>query len=302
MNARGRACLRGRREVIASAPDQVIALRLGADAPGAVSFSATFDSPQRTTTASPDAATVALEGISADQEGVPGSVKFLALARAIAHGGSVTGADGRLTVSGADSVTLLISIGTGYVDYEDVSGDYKGIAWKHLRDAERSSYEKVRARHVADYQKLFRRTTLDLGRTDAADLATDTRIEQHASTDDPQFAALLFQYGRYLLISSSRPGTQPANLQGIWNQDMAPAFDSKFTLNINLEMNYWPAGPTNLAECFLPVFDMVEDLTVTGARTAKVQYGAGGWIAHHNTDGWRAPSVVDGSFWGMWQS
>jgi alpha-L-fucosidase 2 len=290
------------REVIASAPDQVIALRLGADAPGAVSFSATFDSPQRTTTASPDAATVALDGISADQEGVPGSVKFLALARAIAQGGSVTSADGKLTVSGADSVTLLISIGTGYVDYEDVSGDYKGIAWKHLRDAERSSYEKVRARHVADYQKLFRRTTLDLGRTDAADLATDTRIEQHASADDPQFAALLFQYGRYLLISSSRPGTQPANLQGIWNDQMNPPWDSKYTLNANLPMNYWPAGTTNLVECYRPVFDLIDGLTRTGARTAKAQYDAGGWVTHHNTDAWRGSSVVDAAFWGMWQT
>src|ERR671923_165799 len=283
MNARGRACLRGRREVIASAPDQVIALRLGADAPGAVSFSATFDSPQRTTTASPDAATVALDGISADQEGVPGSVKFLALARASAHGGSVTGADGKLTVSGADSVTLLISIGTGYVDYEDVSGDYKGIAWKHLRDAERSSYEELRARHVADYQKLFRRTTLDLGRTDAADLATDTRIEQHASTDDPQFAALLSQYGRYLLISSSRPGTQPANLQGIWNDQMNPPWDSKYTLNANLLMNYWPAEVTNLSECHEPLFDLIDDVADSGRKTAQVQYGCRGWVLHHNT-------------------
>ena len=128
------------------------------------------------------------------------------------------------------------------------------------------------------------------------------RIAQHASVNDPQFSALLFQYGRYLLISSSRPGTQPANLQGIWNDQMAPSWDSKYTINANLPMNYWPADTTNLAECFLPVFDMIKDLTVTGARTAQVQYGAGGWVTHHNTDAWRGTSVVDGALWGMWQT
>ncbi|HEU5155829.1 MAG TPA: glycoside hydrolase N-terminal domain-containing protein [Streptosporangiaceae bacterium] len=288
------------REVIASAPDQVIAIRLTADKPAAITFTAAFDGPQRTTTTSPDGATIAMDGISGDFEGILGSVRFLALARAVADGGGVSSDGGTLRISGADSVTLLISIGTSYVNYHDVSGDYEAIAWGHLRAA--PSYAKIAKRHVADYRKLFARTSLDLGRTAAADQPTDARIERYATADDPQLAALLFQYGRYLLISSSRPGTQPANLQGIWNQDMAPAFDSKFTLNINLEMNYWPAGPTNLAECFLPVFSMIEDLTVTGARTAKVQYGAGGWVAHHNTDGWRAASVVDGSFWGMWQT
>ena len=119
------------------------------------------------------------------------------------------------------------------------------------------------------------------------------RIAQHASGNDPQFSVLLFQFGRYLLISSSRPGTQPANLQGIWNDSLSPSWDSKYTLNVNLPMNYWPADTTNLAECYEPVFDMIRDLTVTGARTAQVQYGAGGWVTHHNTDAWRGSSVVD---------
>jgi alpha-L-fucosidase 2 len=155
---------------------------------------------------------------------------------------------------------------------------------------------------VADYGALFNRVTIDLGRTAAADQTTDVRIAQHAGVDDPQFSALLFQYGRYLLISSSRPGSQPANLQGIWNDQMAPAWDSKYTINANLPMNYWPVDTTNLAECFLPVVDMIKDLTVTGARTAQVQYGAGGWVTHHNTDAWRGTSVVDGALWGMWQT
>jgi alpha-L-fucosidase 2 len=155
---------------------------------------------------------------------------------------------------------------------------------------------------VADHQRLFGRVTIDLGRTAAADQPTDVRIAQHAATADPQFAALLFQFGRYLLISSSRPGTQPANLQGIWNDQMNPPWGSKYTLNANLPMNYWPADTANLSECFLPVFDMIKDLAVTGARTAQVQYGAGGWVAHHNTDAWRGTSVVDGALWGMWQT
>ena len=171
-----------------------------------------------------------------------------------------------------------------------------------MRNAERRRYDKLRARQAEDYQRLFRRTTLDVGRTPAAELTTDVRIAQHSGADDPQFAELLFQYGRYLLISSSRPGTQPANLQGLWNDLMNPSWDSKYTVNVNLPMNYWPAGPTNLAECTEPVLEMIEDLTVSGARTAQAQYGATGWVTHHNTDAWRGTSVVDGAFWGMWQT
>jgi alpha-L-fucosidase 2 len=291
-----------RREVIASAPDQVIAMRLEADAPGAISFTASFNSPQQTSASSPDQATAALDGVSGDHRGIAGSVRFLALARALAAGGTVTSANGQLTVADADSVTLLISIGTSYVDHTDVSGDYQAIAWGHLEGAEGTGYDQLKARHVADYQELFRRTIIDLGRTSAADQPTDLRIAQHAGADDPQLSALLFQYGRYLLISSSRPGTQPANLQGIWNEQMFPQWESKYTLNANLPMNYWPAGSTNLAECYQPVFDLIGGVTQTGARVAEAQYGAGGWVTHHNTDGWRGASVVDAAFWGMWQT
>ncbi|WP_407562286.1 glycosyl hydrolase family 95 catalytic domain-containing protein [Streptomyces sp. 184] len=294
--------VRFHREVFAGAPDQVIVMRLTADAPGSISFTAAFASPQNASASSPDATTIALEGISGSMEGIAGSVRFLALARAVAEGGTVSGSGGTLRVANADSVTLLISIGTSYVDYQNVGGDHRGIARGHLDAAQRSSYDDLRSRHVADYQELFGRTTIDLGRTGAADQPTDVRIAQHGGADDPQFSALLFQYGRYLLISSSRPGTQPANLQGIWNDQMAPPWDSKYTLNANLPMNYWPAGPTNLPECYEPVFDMIDDLTATGARTARVQYGAQGWVAHHNTDAWRGTSVVDGAFWGMWQT
>ncbi|MCP2163217.1 glycoside hydrolase family 95 protein [Goodfellowiella coeruleoviolacea] len=292
--------VRYRREVIASAPDQLIAVRLTADRPGSISFSAAFTTPQRATASSPNSTAIALAGTSGDQRGIAGSVRFLALAKAVAEGGSTTSSNGTLRVSNATSVTLLISIGTSYVNYQNVSGDHQGIAWRHLNAAQ--GYDVLRDRHVADYRELFGRTTLDLGRTAAADQPTDVRIAQHNSADDPQFSALLFQYGRYLLISSSRPGTQPANLQGIWNDQMSPPWDAKYTLNANLPMNYWPAHSTNLAECCAPVFAMIRDLTVTGARTAQAQYGARGWVTHHNTDAWRGTSVVDGALWGMWQT
>ncbi|MEO3756657.1 glycoside hydrolase family 95 protein, partial [Streptomyces sp. B6B3] len=162
--------------------------------------------------------------------------------------------------------------------------------------------DELRSRHVADYQQYFGRTALDVGSTDAAELPTDQRVAGFAGGDDPQLVALFFQFGRYLLISSSRPGTQPANLQGIWNDSLSPAWDSKFTVNINTEMNYWPAGPANLIEMLDPVLDLVDDLAVAGQETARVQYGAGGWVCHHNTDGWRGTAPVDGAVWGMWQT
>ncbi len=291
-----------RREVIASAPDQVIAVRLTAGTSAAISFTASFTTAQRATASSPNGTTIALDGRSGDHRGIAGAVRFLALARAVTTGGTTTSTGGTLRVSNADSVTLLISIGTSYVDYRNVGGDYQGIASRHLDAAQGTAFDTLRARHVTDYQRLYGRTVIDLGRTSAADQPTDVRISQHGAVNDPQFSALLFQYGRYLLISSSRPGSQPANLQGIWNDQMSPPWDSKYTINANLPMNYWPADTTNLGECVEPVFKMINELAVTGARTAAVQYGARGWVAHHNTDGWRGASVVDGALWGMWQT
>jgi alpha-L-fucosidase 2 len=294
--------VRFRREAFASTPDQVITVRLTADRTGSISFTASFTSPQRVTMSSPDGTTIALDGRSGDQRGIAGSVRFLALATAIVTGGSTTSSGGTLGVTGADAVKLLISIGTSYVNYANVNGDYQNIARSRLTAAQGIAYDTLRSRHVADYQALFGRVTLDLGRTSAADQTTDVRIAQHNSVSDPQFSALLFQYGRYLLISSSRLGSQPANLQGIWNDSLTPSWDSKYTLNANLPMNYWHADTTNLGECFEPVFRMINDLTVTGARVAQVQYGAGGWVTHHNTDGWRGASVVDFAAAGMWQT
>lgn len=288
------------REVIASAPDQVIAIRLTADVPGAISFSAAFASKQRSTTATVDERTIALDGISGDANGVLGRVKFRALARAHAEGGVVSAPKGTLTVSGADAVTVLISIGSSYHNYQDAGADQVARAHAYLSDAEDRHYSQLRRAHVDDYRMLISRTQLDLGVSDAARLPTNERIPLFKNGNDPQLAALYFQYGRYLLICSSRPGTQPATLQGIWNDSLNPPWGSKYTININTEMNYWPAAPTNLLECTEPVFDMLADLAVTGARTAAMQYGSRGWVTHHNTDGWRGSAPVDGAYWGMW--
>lgn len=293
--------VRHTREVFASAPAQVIVVRLTADRPGALSFDAAFDSPQQADSSAADERTLALDGVSGTDQGIEGGVRFQALARALTEDGRVTTADGQLRVEDATSVTLLLSIGTSYRDYRDVSADPATEAQRHLTRAGELTYDDLRSAHVADYQRLFHRVELDLGTSDAAALPTDRRVVDFASGDDPALVALHYQFGRYLLISASRPGGgQPANLQGLWNDQMTPPWQSKFTLNINLEMNYWPTGPANLIECYEPLFDLIQDLSVTGARTARAQYGADGWVCHHNTDGWRGSAPVDFSLSGMW--
>ena len=174
------------------------------------------------------------------------------------------------------------------------------ITRKQIAVASKKTFDELLAAHIAEHQRLFRRVELNLGETDALKLPTDERIAHFADGHDPQFAALYFQFARYLLISSSRPGSQPANLQGIWNNSMNPPWGSKYTININTEMNYWPAEVANLSECVEPLTALVMDLAQTGARTAKIHYDAGGWVAHHNTDLWRAAAPIDGPNSGMW--
>ena len=291
------------REVFASAPDQVIVVRLTASQSGRITFTADFDSLHTGYTIhSPNQQTIGLDATSQTVNGVTGQVRFRTLARAIATGGSVASSAGKLTVTGATAVTLLLSTGTNYTDYQNLTGDQNNRALQPIQAAAARTYADLRARHVADYQALFNRTSLDLGTTAEAANATDTRIADFANSTDPQLVTLLFQFGRYLLISSSRPGTQPANLQGIWCEGRQPPWGSKYTINVNTEMNYWLAGPTNLIELTEPVLDMLDELAVAGAETAELQYGAHGWVCHHNTDGWRGTAPVDGAFWGMWQT
>jgi alpha-L-fucosidase 2 len=227
-------------------------------------------------------------------------LKFEARLRILTQGGAVSPKTEALSVTGADSVTLLIAAATSYKNYDNVGGNPDAITRKQIAAAAKKPLDRLRREHVAEHQRLFRRVELDLGRSDALQQPTDVRIKHYREGRDPQLAALYFQFARYLLICSSRPGSQPANLQGIWNDSMTPPWGSKYTININTEMNYWPAEPCNLGECVEPLTAMVLDLTQTGARTAKVMYGARGWVTHHNTDLWRASGPIDSPISGMW--
>jgi len=294
--------VRHTREIFASAPDKVIVLRLTADRPGRISFAAGMKTPMKATVEVEGNDTLVLRGTGGDSGGIKGQIKYEARVRAITKGGKTTVEAGKISVASADEVTLLITAATSYRKFDDVSGDPESIAKTQLAAAAKKSFAKLLAAHLADYQALFRRVALDLGQSEGVRLPTDARIQRFAEGNDPQLAALYYQFGRYLLISSSRPGGQPATLQGIWNESMNPPWQSKYTININTEMNYWPAESGNLAECVEPLIAMVNDLTVSGARTAREMYGARGWVVHHNTDLWRASAPIDGPNWGMWPS
>ena len=326
------------REVFASAVDQVIVVHITANKPGSVNFTAAFTCPLKDFTQVVDGKVLTLAGkgtdytksnkagvrqISAPNQTIADTdVKgvIVAHARLMAknEGGSVTVTGTGLTVRDADSVTLLISAATNFVNYRDVSGDAKGKATAILAAAAVKSYDQLKAAHLADYQALFRRVSLDLGKTEASKLPTNERIPNFSKGQDPDLAALFFQFGRYLMISCSRPGGQPANLQGLWNgannktgeldmsgedysgSPMLPKWGSKYTTNINLQMNYWPVETTNLSECAEPLFQMIRELSKTGAITAMTMYGANGWVLHHNTDPWRGTAPVDFPPIGMW--
>ncbi|MBD2704640.1 glycoside hydrolase family 95 protein [Spirosoma sp. BT702] len=289
------------REVLASFPDNVIVMQVTASKPGKLSFSASFSTQHKVfESKTTPARELTLSGTTSDHEGVKGIVKFKTIARIKTSGGTLAANDTSLTVKGATAATIYVAIATNFNNYKDLNGDENTRAAAYLNKAYPKSFAAILTPHVATYQKFFNRVKLDLGITEAAKLPTDERLSNFRSVNDPQLVTLYYQYGRYLLISSSQPGSQPANLQGIWNNKMRPPWDSKYTININAQMNYWPAEKTNLAELHEPFLQMVRDLSETGKETAKVMYGAGGWMAHHNTDIWRINGPVDGAFWGMW--
>jgi len=288
------------REIFSSLVDQVIVIRLKTNKTRKVTFTASMKTPQKASVTVESPHTLVMQGVNGSSGGIAGTLKFQARVAITALGGQVVTGDAQITVTDADSVLLLVAAATSYKSYKDVTSDPEALAKDAIAKASEKSFDSLLKDHVAAHQKLFRRVTLDLGKTAAASRPTDERIRNPNKDNDPQLATLYFQFGRYLLISSSRPGCQPANLQGIWNNSMSPPWQSKYTININTEMNYWPAEPTNLGECVEPLVAMVMDLTQTGARTAKVCYGAGGWVTHHNTDLWRASAPIDGPQWGMW--
>lgn len=286
------------REVFATAADGVLVVRIASSMP-LPDLRLTLTSLNQGALSAPDAQSLRFSGRNRAAEGIEARLSFVAEAR-VRSDGAIAAADGVITVTGAREVLVLIDIATSYVRFDDVSGDPLAAVTRRLDAAEHLDAGSLRARHIAEHQALFRRLAIDLGHTDAERLPTDQRIAANETIADPALAALYVQYGRYLMLASSRPGTQPANLQGIWNDLIDPPWGSKYTANINLQMNYWLADPANLSECMEPVVRLVEDLAITGAETAKQQYDAPGWVLHHNTDLWRATGPIDGAQWGLW--
>ncbi len=296
--------VRFRREVFVSFPDQVIVIRLTADKPGSISFSARLRGVRNQTHSNyatdyfrMDGARggLALTGKSADYMGVAGKLRYEARLSALPEGGTLKVDDDLLTISGADAVTLYVNAATNFVNYQDVSGDAHRRLIEYLSQLSGKTYRDLRDAHIRDYRSLFARVSLHLPVTDVSYEPTDLR---KAKVSDPDLAALAYQFGRYVLIASSRPGSQPANLQGIWNDNPNPMWDSKYTTNINTQMNYWPAESGNLSECADPLFRMITELTDQGSQVAAEHYGCRGWVFHQNTDLWRVAAPMDGPTWG----
>lgn len=293
-----------KREVFTSFVDQVVVIRLVADRQGVLNFSVGLSHPEGMKVSATSAG-VLMQGKSTDHEGVKGQVQLANLARIGHTDGEIQTRDKRLMVSEATEAVILVSMATNFVSYRDVSGDALVRAESAMQNAvaafanSASAYRARLAAHQEFYRNYFQRVELHLGSNDFSREPTDARIREFSGRHDPALVALYFQFGRYLLISSSQPGTQPANLQGIWNPHTTPPWDSKYTLNINAQMNYWPSEVTHLSELHEPFIQLVRELAQTGQDTAQKMYGARGWVAHHNTDIWRTSGAVDGQ-WGPW--
>ena len=295
------------REVLASYPAHAIVVRITADKKAAVTLSLKMDSPHKNSQVkaiAPD--TLALTGLVEE-----GGLRFESRLRVQATGGHATVDDAGISVVNADSATFVLVAATSFKNFQDITADPAERCAADLARLSGREYASLLNEHVLDYQSLFGRVSLDLGRTEQADQPTDKRVAQlkpdkreaELKVDklkaDPALVSLYFQYGRYLLIASSRPGSQPANLQGIWNEELSPPWESKWTTNINVQMNYWPVEVANLSECHGPLFDLIEDVAISGARTARAQYGCGGWVLHHNTDLWRGTAPIN-NIDGVW--
>ncbi len=287
-----------KREIFASQADNAIIMHLTADKKGAISFILSYDTPlQHSVSAKGNILTAIVNNV--EHEGVaPGLTAQCSVK--VATDGVLDGTGKTLTIKNASSATIYIVASTNFVNYKDISASPEAKNTASLKSVEGVSYKKLLARHLENYQNQFGRVTLNLPSTEASKLPTDKRLEAFASTgNDLSLVALMMQYGRYLLISSSQPGGQPANLQGVWNDKIKAPWDSKYTININTEMNYWPALVGNLVHTQEPLLSMLRDLSKTGALTAKQMYGCNGWVAHHNTDLWRIAGPVDGTKWGL---
>ena len=296
------------RLIFVSPVDQCITIRISADKPGSVSLMANLRGDRnqahsnyatdyfRMDGQQPDK--LILTGKSADYLGIEGKLKYEAELKAFNEGGTVSVSGTDLLIENADAVTICLVAATNFVNYKDVSGDQHQRVVEYLKNIEGKKYSELYNRSTTDHARLFKRVVLHFSSTDASFLPTDERISGYDKTFDPDLAALAYQFGRYLMISSSRKGTQPSNLQGIWNNNMNPNWDSKYTTNINTEMNYWIAENGNLSECAEPLFKMIKELTDYGSDVARENYGSGGWVFHQNTDLWRVAAPMDGPTWG----
>lgn len=287
------------REYFTSFPDQVLIVRLTADREQALNFTIRYRSPldHRVTAGKQE---LILHGKGSEHEGVPGAIRVENRTWVETEGGKITTSGDRLTVAGASGATLYVSAATNFVNYRDVGANETERAAAYLKTALKKPYPQALADHIAWYRRQFDRVQLDLGPSETVPEETHLRVRRFHRDNDLSLVALLFQYGRYLLISSSQPGGQPANLQGIWNHQMLAPWDGKYTININTEMNYWPAEVTNLSETHQPLFQMIRELSENGRETARTMYGCDGWVTHHNTDLWRCTGPVDRPNSGMW--
>lgn len=294
------------RETFASMADGVVVVKLTASKKGALSFKAEHAGqiPAEVTTegtttmgkAQQCVMTAKMNGV--EHEGIKAALRA-EVQVVLTTDGKATAQGKTIEVKGATTATIVISAATNFINYNDVTGDPAQKNKSYLSAVSAMTAEQMLKRHIAKYQPQYFRTALSLSNGANAILPTDKRLDKFYGSDDQGMVNLLFNYGRYLLISSSQPGGQPANLQGIWNDKMYAPWDSKYTININAEMNYWPAEVCNLTETAEPMFSMIKDLSVTGAKTAREMYGCRGWMAHHNTDLWRIAGPVDGATWGM---
>ena len=287
----------------------VIVIHLTASQKGKITFTANMTSPHENVligseelrVKSEEFVTATLLGVSGKHEGLKGKVRFMGRMAVDAKGGRVSLADGQLSVTGADEATVYITVGTNVRSYKDISGDEAAQSRERLQQAMPLGYEALKALHEKTYHHYYDRVKIDLGENLYPNMPTDQRIEQFRQHTDNHLVATYFQFGRYLLISSSQPGNMnPSNLQGIWNEKMFPSWDSKYTTNINLEMNYWPSEVCNLSELNGPLFKLIREVYEQGKETARQMYGADGWVLHHNTDQWRITGPVDRAQTGLW--
>ena len=288
-----------KREVFTSFTDQLVIVRLTASRPGMLTFTTALTCPQEVEVSVSGKNSISMRGTTKGDHYTEGAIRFAADLKLELQGGKSIAKDSVLSVSNATSAVIYIAMATNFVNYKDISADAEKRNRTYLKNAGKN-YLKALQEHIAAYQKYFRRVSLDLGHTSQADKPTDVRVKEFAVSNDPQLVSLYFQFGRYLLISCSQPGGQPANLQGIWNDKLNPAWKCRYTTNINAEMNYWPAEVTNLSEMHEPFLQMIRELYENGQEAAREMYGCRGWVLHHNTDLWRMNGAVDRAYCGTW--